>query len=409
MDSIKEFLVDETTAAVEDDPAANSPALQGDVQQPAVTGAPEGLLARLKADREATLQAVLDLFTGKGDDALLDMGLVDGPQWVRQFSTTRAALLAGADTVRRTTRSLAFAEAKVTGFQAELASLSEHVFDSAQHMLHAARRTQTAEADLQNLVGKAQDTSQNLMRSQKELDAVQSEVHDVGGFVTSTRGKLSSFVDSVRTVEQLTAGIQEVANQTNLLALNAAIEAARAGENGRGFAVVADEVRKLSVQSRDTGRDMSEKVKIINGAMKTMAQTAAKSSAEEKQSMVESQRAIQKVLERLRHVTSGLTSSTDILHQESAKIREEIAQVLVALQFQDRVSQILAHTRESLDALTDRIAGFISHPEDGIPAHLDVTAYMQNIASGYTTQEQRLNHNGETTTEAVDGGDITFF
>ena len=246
MDSVRELLVDETTAATGDDPAANSPALQGGVQKPAVTGAPEGLLARLKADREATLQAVLDLFAGKGDDALLDMDLVDGPQWVQRFSATKAALLAGADTVRRTTRSLAFAEAKVTGFQAELASLSEHVLDSAQHTMHAARRTQTAEADLQNLVGKAQDTSQNLMRSQKELDAVQGEVRDVGDFVTSTRGKLSSFVDSVRTVEQLTAGIQDVANQTNLLALNAAIEAARAGEAGRGFSVVADEVRNLA-------------------------------------------------------------------------------------------------------------------------------------------------------------------
>ena len=217
---------------------------------------------------------------------------------------------------------------------------------------------------------------------------------------------VTSYADAL---EKMAEQVSALASKTNLLALNAAIEAARAGENGRGFAVVADEVRKLSVQSRDTGREMSEKVKIINGAMKTMAQTAAKSSADEKQSMVESQRAIQKVLERLRHVTSGLTSSTDILHQESARIREEIAQVLVALQFQDRVSQILAHTRESLDALTEQIAGFISHPENGVPAHLDVAAYMQNIASGYTTQEQRLNHNGETTTEAVDGGDITFF
>jgi hypothetical protein len=115
------------------------------------------------------------------------------------------------------------------------------------------------------------------------------------------------------------------------------------------------------------------------------------------------------VLARLRDVATGLSDSSDLLQRESSGIREEIGDVLVSLQFQDRVSQILTHSRDSLDALVVELQSYQSRRASNPEAALDASAFMQRIANGYTTQEQRLNHGGQSTVDAQDGGDITFF
>ena len=115
------------------------------------------------------------------------------------------------------------------------------------------------------------------------------------------------------------------------------------------------------------------------------------------------------MLTRLREVATGLSASSDLLQRESSGIREEIGDVLVSLQFQDRVGQILTHSRDSLDALVVELQGYQSRRASNAQAPLDIAGFMQRIASGYTTQEQRLNHDGQSTVDAQDGGDITFF
>ena len=91
--------------------------------------------------------------------------------------------------------------------------------------------------------------------------------------------------------------------------------------------------------------------------------------------------------------------AASILRDEGQTMRQEIAQVIVALQFGDRVNQILAHACDSLRALADEL-------ERG-----GGEGFMDRLASGYTTDEQRRLHNGEQAADASSEGDmeITFF
>ena len=246
-------------------------------------------------------------------------------------------------------------------------------------------------------------------RSEGELCAVLDQLRAALSKRAAMVGEVLGMARYTEALEKMSAEVAALAAKTNLLALNAAIEAARAGENGRGFAVVADEVRKLSAQSRDTGRKMGEQVQIITGAIQTLTRSAEQSQREEQQFLSHAETSIDQVLARLREVATGLSESSDLLQRESGGIREEIGDVLVSLQFQDRVSQILTHSRDSLDALVVELQSYQARRAADTAATLDSAGFMQRIANGYTTQEQRLNHDGQTTVEAQDGGDITFF
>ena len=206
-------------------------------------------------------------------------------------------------------------------------------------------------------------------------------------------------------LRQMAADVAAIAAQTNLLALNAAIEAARAGEAGRGFAVVADAVRSLSSQSSETGQKMSAKVDVINAAIGHLVEVAGESTDKGNDSVAQAEQAIQGVLGRFEGITGKLQGASELLRQESEGIGQELSEVLVALQFQDRVSQILSQVHQ-------RMADLHQHVQQACganaPLSLDVAAWLAETERTYAMQEQRNNHHGRAS-KAPAASDITFF
>lgn len=210
--------------------------------------------------------------------------------------------------------------------------------------------------------------------------------------------EITSFSDELKS---MASNVSHVASQTNLLALNAAIEAARAGDAGRGFAVVADEVRKLSTMSDDTGKKIAERTEAVVKGMQEMAQAAEHFSAEEARAVKESEDIIGQVLQVFSESVGYLVQTTAQFEQESKAVQQQIAQVIVSLQFQDRISQILGHVADDQTRLLHEVASGSDLPPPEI--------WLNQLSSTYTTREQQALHNGEQVHQPDKSADITFF
>ena len=173
--------------------------------------------------------------------------------------------------------------------------------------------------------------------------------------------------------------VRSIAAQTNLLAINAAIEAARAGESGRGFAVVAAEVRKLSQRSAEIGVQIGSRVAQVSAIMDQTLQSAREATAQDKLSVELSGTIVEDVLAHVRK----LGASADNMHKHGMVVRGEVEHLLMAMQFQDRVSQMLCGVNDDMIRLENALN---SEEDNALP---DVQEWMDSLRQTYTMEDQK--------------------
>ncbi|WP_122553340.1 methyl-accepting chemotaxis protein [Pseudomonas viridiflava] len=288
-------------------------------------------------------------------------------------------------------------ETAIVELTSRFTGISERLQETVQ-----ASQLAAGELDGQNADGALKVLAQSDSELSQVIDSLKATQASRDETLTQVRS-LTAYTGELRT---MAADVAAIAAQTNLLALNAAIEAARAGEAGRGFAVVADAVRSLSSKSSETGQQMSAKVDIINNAITQLVQAASSGADQDSHSVAESEQSIQHVLQRFQSITGRLAESADLLKQESYGIRDEMTEVLVSLQFQDRVSQILTHVRDNIDSLHTHLQQSSQSPDEAVA--INAREWLARMESTYATDEQRRTHRGESAAQQ-NSQEITFF
>lgn len=325
----------------------------------------------------------------------------------------------------------------------QLSQTYKALLENYQHLLKDLlpiwqRQTELARHQLENsiteLVGRFSDIHQRLQAAVASSATTASSMKGdtgLGGVIQFANTELGHITRTLRaameqrdellteisglskiTVELsgMSAEVAGIASQTNLLALNAAIEAARAGEYGRGFAVVADEVRTLSTRSGETGARIGKRIEQVNSALQTTLDRTTEYAAQDSDRLSKSEGAIAQVLDQFQNSSENILQSAHILEQESAAVQSSVEEVLVNLQFQDRVSQILSHVTDDMEKLVGALADQETRLRHGESVTLiDIQEWLRAIQKTYTTLEQVDVHRGSAHSQTPSNSEITFF
>ena len=228
-----------------------------------------------------------------------------------------------------------------------------------------------------------------------ELNDVSSSLRNIAGLKDDSLNHLKELDSFTSDLTKMAESVQQVADQTNLLALNAAIESARAGDAGRGFAVVADEVRKLASQSSETGKEMKEKVDVINVGVANILNAGKKSATQEEELIARSEKIIKEVIEQHKFTTYSLSEADNLMVNMSKHVCSEINGIVVKMQFQDRISQILHHISSNLTDLHSKLAdGSMGFEQLSDTNSSEADNYLAQLTESYTTREELQIHKG---------------
>ena len=202
-------------------------------------------------------------------------------------------------------------------------------------------------------------------------------------------------------LQTMAGAVGHIAMQTNLLAINAAIEAAHAGDTGRGFAVIAKEIRQLSQASAQTGKQITERMVNVAALMKSTIEAASQAASDDKLAIEMSTQVVEDVLGHVRE----LGVSADKMRGQGNIICADVENLLVNLQFQDRVNQIIG----AVDGDIRRLQGVVE-TDQPVPTSAE---WMSALQKNYTMNEQHDMHAsgapGATAHKAAAAAEVKFF
>lgn len=273
-------------------------------------------------------------------------------------------------------------------------------------------------ADLLNVLGSGpgQGSAQNeqklvemIKESERKLLAMTQQLNQAQQNRLKMLTEIQDLAKVTDNLQAMTSEVGDIAAQTNLLALNAAIEAARAGESGRGFAVVATEVRALSNRSSEAGQKIRQRVAEVTQALTKTVADSEQQVGHEQQLIQQTEHTISSVLSDYEGAVQGISETNHQMQLQAEHVQQQLSDVVMHLQFQDRVSQILSHVMDDMNKLSDNANLFAAQLDAGqLPETISVQHWLEGLRKTYTTLEQVSVHTGGRQ-HSASNDDITFF
>ncbi len=176
--------------------------------------------------------------------------------------------------------------------------------------------------------------------------------------------------------------LDQITNSNRMLAFNARIEAAHAGAAGTGFAVVAVELAAATVKSRSVTAHVGELVLNLRSLALSTLQDMRSMNEKDSERVEQCRLEVDESLRDLQAAHSEMATMLNGMTADGALLATDIGAAVRGLQFQDRISQRIAHVVADLDTLCARLKMHAGNVAPGTEA-------ADEGFSAYTMLEER--------------------
>lgn len=248
---------------------------------------------------------------------------------------------------------------------------------------------------------------------QKVLNSLLENVRSSSDFTQAVSEKLTSIESRLEAIEKTLGDVEELANKAKVVALNGQIEASRIGSAGLAFAVVARETKALSTNAASTSDAIRKLISKLTAEVKVTADEIRQRTDIDANRFVESEQQARELLHDIDVNHKQIVKSLNTTSEISGELRGDIARAVMSMQFQDRVSQRMAHVAETLEILVHEVdAKSFTYCEAEARGRSD--QWLSQISKKYTMDSERIALSGDgelvtTATSSSDDFDVELF
>ena len=228
---------------------------------------------------------------------------------------------------------------------------------------------------IMNTTAEAGDISRRAIERIQEMDKASQQISDALG--------------------QLDA----IASGNRMLAFNARIEAAHAGTAGMGFAVVAVELAAQTVKSRAVTAQVGELTLNLRALAESTLEDLRRMNEKDSERVEQCRCEVDGSLQDLQAAHSEMTEVLNGMTAEGTLLATDIGSAVRGMQFQDRISQRIAHVVADLDILSAHLKHVGNFAPGAVAADEGFSAYTMR-------EERAVGGAGEA---EASGGDVELF
>ncbi|QJW98238.1 methyl-accepting chemotaxis protein [Frigoriglobus tundricola] len=286
---------------------------------------------------------------------------------------------------RQLTESVECVERAVTGVCGEFQSIADKAIAGVGGGAAGAGgedHIAAASVTISRLLGRAEEAHNRLGDTARRVESVEADVQAIQAVA--------------RTMDSLTRALK-------VLSINARIEATRAGDAGRSFAVVAGETGKVAVDAARMNQSIHEMADRLGRGVRESAAEIRTRVAEGRRDVEVARAEVEGTLKLLAQTSEGLRGAVAAAAREAEELNRMIGRAVVALQFQDTVSQRVGHVVATLQELNAELARLVP---DGVGEEPG-GAWRERMSRWFTMAEEHRALEGGGGARTV--GDIELF